>query len=38
LQGPSIVEYPHTTIAVRPGQALHLDDFGNIVLTLEDQP
>jgi N-methylhydantoinase A len=38
LQGPTIVEYPHTTIAVRPGQALHLDDFGNIVLTLEDQP
>jgi N-methylhydantoinase A len=38
LRGPTIVEYPHTTIAVRPGQALHLDDFGNIVLTLEDQP
>ena len=37
LRGPTIVEYPHTTIAVRPGQALHLDDFGNIVLTLEDQ-
>ena len=33
LRGPTIVEYPHTTIAVRPGQALHLDDFGNIVLT-----
>jgi N-methylhydantoinase A len=38
LRGPTIVEYPHPTIAVRPGQALHLDDFGNIVLTLEDQP
>ena len=38
LHGPTIVEYPHTTIAVRPGQSLHLDDFGNIVLTLEDQP
>ena len=38
LRGPTIVEYPHTTIAVRPGQAFHLDDFGNIVLTLEDQP
>jgi N-methylhydantoinase A len=38
LRGPTIVEYPHTTVAVRPGQALHLDDFGNIVLTLEDQP
>jgi N-methylhydantoinase A len=38
LQGPTVVEYPHTTIAVRPGQALHFDDFGNIVLTLEDRP
>jgi N-methylhydantoinase A len=38
LPGPVVVEYPHTTVAVRPGQALHLDDFGNIVLTLEDRP
>ena len=32
--GPGIIEYPHTTIAVRPGQGLRCDGFGNLVLEL----
>jgi N-methylhydantoinase A len=35
LPGPGIIEYPNTTIAVRPGQTLRIDGFGNAVLTLE---
>ena len=34
FEGPGIVEYPNTTIAVRPGQRLRVDGFGNAVLTL----
>lgn len=34
LRGPAIVESPHTTVAVRPGQSLRRDAFGNLVLTL----
>ena len=34
LPGPGIIEYPNTTIAVRPGQKLRIDGFGNAVLTL----
>jgi N-methylhydantoinase A len=32
LAGPAIVEYPHTTLVVRPEQTFRLDEQGNIVL------
>lgn len=35
LAGPAVVEYPETTVAVRPGQALRLDAYGNLVMTPE---
>ena len=35
LLGPVILEFPHTTIVARPGQALEADAFGNLVLRLE---
>lgn len=34
MEGPAIVEYPDTTVAVRPGQHLAVDDFGNLVITM----
>ena len=34
LEGPGVIEYPNTTIAVRPGQHLRSDAFGNLVLDL----
>jgi N-methylhydantoinase A len=37
LLGPAIVESPHTTVAVRPGQKLRRDAFGNLVLTLSNE-
>ncbi|MEZ4331076.1 MAG: hydantoinase/oxoprolinase family protein [Myxococcota bacterium] len=38
LDGPGIVEFPHTTIAVRPGQGLRCDGFGNLILRLAERP
>jgi N-methylhydantoinase A len=35
MDGPAIIEYPDTTVAVRPGQRLTVDDFGNLVITLD---
>ena len=35
LSGPAVVEYPHTTIAVRPDQRLRSDGFGNLVLRFD---
>ncbi|MCU1429951.1 MAG: hydantoinase/oxoprolinase family protein [Actinomycetia bacterium] len=35
IDGPAIAEYPNTTIAVRPGQSLRRDDFGNLILKLK---
>ena len=32
--GPALVEYPNTTIVVRPGQSLRADQHGNLVLSL----
>lgn len=32
--GPAIVEYPATTVAVRPGQRMVVDAFGNLVIRL----
>jgi N-methylhydantoinase A len=34
IEGPAIVELPHTTMPVRPGQSSRLDDYGNIVLNV----
>ena len=33
--GPAVVEYPTTTVAVRPGQALTVHPAGHLVLDLE---
>jgi N-methylhydantoinase A len=38
ITGPAVVEYPHTTIAVRPQQSLRVDGFGNLVLRLVEPP
>ncbi len=35
VAGPAIVEYPTTTVAVRPGQALAVHPAGHLVLDLE---
>jgi len=34
VTGPAIIELPHTTMPVRPGQTSHVDDYGNIVLNV----
>jgi N-methylhydantoinase A len=34
VNGPAIIELPHTTMPVRPGQTAHLDEYGNIVLNV----
>jgi N-methylhydantoinase A len=34
IEGPSLVELPHTTVAVAPGQALRMDRAGSLVLLL----
>lgn len=35
LGGPAVVELPTTTVAVRPGQRLEVDGYGNYVITHE---
>ena len=34
--GPAIVEDPGTTIVVHPGNAVRMDGYGNIRITLQD--
>lgn len=34
VNGPAIIEYAATTIAVRPGHRMAVDEFGNLVITL----
>jgi N-methylhydantoinase A len=34
IEGPALVELPHTTVAVAPGQSLRSDSFGNLVLMI----
>lgn len=34
LTGPALVELPHTTVAVAPGQCLEVDPMGNYVIEL----
>jgi N-methylhydantoinase A len=33
IEGPAVIELPTTTVAVRPGQVLEVDAFGNYVVT-----
>jgi N-methylhydantoinase A len=33
LDGPAIIELPHTSVALAPGQALEVDSLGNYVVT-----
>ncbi|RZA10701.1 MAG: hypothetical protein EOP93_24435, partial [Lysobacteraceae bacterium] len=35
LSGPAVVELPHTTVAVAPGQHLKVDAMGNYVIELQ---
>lgn len=37
IAGPAVVEYPDTCVAVRPGQSALLDEFGNLVLSLDEK-
>jgi N-methylhydantoinase A len=37
VPGPAVIELPHTTVAVAPGQAAHVDGLGSIVLSLSTQ-
>ncbi len=37
IAGPAIAEYPNTTIAVRPGQAMRIDKVGNVILSLKEE-
>jgi N-methylhydantoinase A len=34
VKGPAIIELPHTTMPVRPGQTSFVDEYGNIVLNV----
>ena len=34
-EGPLVIELPDTTIPVRPGQNVSIDEFGNVVITFE---
>ena len=37
ISGPALVELPHTTVAVAPGQALRLDAFGSMILAISTE-
>jgi N-methylhydantoinase A len=37
MEGPVVVEYPHTTVVARPGQRLWLETTGNLILDLEKE-
>ncbi|MGO4689724.1 hydantoinase/oxoprolinase family protein [Glaciibacter sp. 2TAF33] len=37
IQGPALVQLPHTTIAVAPGQSLKTDDYANCILHTQKQ-
>jgi N-methylhydantoinase A len=34
LSGPGILEFPHTTVAVRPKQDMRVDELGNVLISL----
>jgi N-methylhydantoinase A len=33
VPGPAVVEYDGNTIVIHPGQAIDVDDFGNLVFS-----
>jgi N-methylhydantoinase A len=35
IAGPAILEFPHTTVAVRPRQEMRVDELGNVLIELE---
>jgi N-methylhydantoinase A/oxoprolinase/acetone carboxylase beta subunit len=35
--GPCLIELPHTTVAVAPGQSMSVDGAGSIVVSLQGQ-
>jgi N-methylhydantoinase A len=37
IEGPAVVQLPHTTISVAPGQSLRTDGSGNCVLTVTNE-
>jgi N-methylhydantoinase A len=36
IEGPAVIEPTVTTIVIRPGQTARMDDFGNIIIELDD--
>ncbi len=36
LEGPAIVEYPHTSVVIAPGSSGQLDSLGSLVIELEE--
>jgi N-methylhydantoinase A len=34
FEGPSIIELPHTTVPLRPGQSAEVDGFGNLLINV----
>jgi N-methylhydantoinase A len=36
FDGPAIVETKGTTIVVHPGNQVHIDDYGNVIIAMED--
>ena len=37
IDGPAVIELPDTTVAVRPGQQMTVDAYGNLILTFSDR-
>jgi len=36
FEGPAVIEYPHTTVVVRPGQRAEIDPVGNVVVIVPE--
>jgi N-methylhydantoinase A len=36
IAGPAIVEYPHTTVVIRPGMEMRVDGLGSLRITVPD--
>lgn len=37
ITGPAVIELPDTTIAIRPGQHVAHDPYGNLIITFDDR-
>jgi N-methylhydantoinase A len=35
IEGPAVVDCPDTTVPIRPGQRLEVDEFGNLILAFD---